>query len=62
MDENSASETGESEAERNNRNLSDLLQELRVAGLGVQVLFGLLSCRSPCASSSSTRWNELSIG
>ncbi|HEX4434472.1 MAG TPA: DUF6328 family protein [Acidimicrobiales bacterium] len=34
--------TGESEAERNNRNLSDLLQELRVAGLGVQVLFGFL--------------------
>ncbi|HWD54079.1 MAG TPA: DUF6328 family protein [Acidimicrobiales bacterium] len=36
------SPTGESEAERNNRNLSDLLQELRVAGLGVQVLFGFL--------------------
>jgi O-antigen/teichoic acid export membrane protein len=35
-------ETGESEAERNNRNLNDLLQELRVAGLGVQVLFGFL--------------------
>jgi O-antigen/teichoic acid export membrane protein len=34
--------THESEAERNNRNLSDLLQELRVAGLGVQVLFGFL--------------------
>ena len=29
-------------AERNNRNLGDLLQELRVAGLGVQVLFGFL--------------------
>jgi O-antigen/teichoic acid export membrane protein len=28
--------------ERNDRNLSDLLQELRVAGLGVQVLFGFL--------------------
>jgi O-antigen/teichoic acid export membrane protein len=37
-----AIETGETEAERNNRNLSDLLQELRVAGLGVQVLFGFL--------------------
>jgi O-antigen/teichoic acid export membrane protein len=37
-----ATATGESEAERNNRNLSDLLQELRVAGLGVQVLFGFL--------------------
>jgi O-antigen/teichoic acid export membrane protein len=32
----------ETEPERNNRNLSDLLQELRVAGLGVQVLFGFL--------------------
>ena len=32
----------ESRQERNRRNLSDLLQELRVAGLGVQVLFGFL--------------------
>jgi hypothetical protein len=32
----------ESEAERNDRNLMELLQELRVAGLGVQVLFGFL--------------------
>lgn len=32
----------ESISERNNRNLGDLLQELRVAGLGVQVLFGFL--------------------
>src|SRR5580698_26209 len=38
----SSGTTNESEAERNNRNLSDLLQELRVAGLGVQVLFGFL--------------------
>jgi len=38
----STADTGESEAERNNRNLSDLLQELRVAGLGVQMLFGFL--------------------
>ncbi|MGO8860880.1 MAG: DUF6328 family protein [Acidimicrobiales bacterium] len=30
------------EAERHNRNLADLLQELRIAGLGVQVLFGFL--------------------
>jgi Family of unknown function (DUF6328) len=36
------SERRESTAERNDRNLSDLLQELRVAGLGVQVLFGFL--------------------
>jgi len=32
----------ESEEERNDRNLGELLQELRVAGLGVQVLFGFL--------------------
>src|SRR5690349_23015194 len=32
----------ETEAERNDRNLIELLQELRVAGLGVQVLFGFL--------------------
>ena len=32
-------ETG---ARRNDRNLSELIQELRVAGLGVQVLFGFL--------------------
>ncbi len=40
-----ASETGrpgETEAERDDRNLIELLQELRVAGLGVQVLFGFL--------------------
>ena len=29
-------------AQRDSRNLNDLLQELRVAGLGVQVLFGFL--------------------
>jgi hypothetical protein len=32
----------ESEQERDDRNLAELLQELRVAGLGVQVLFGFL--------------------
>jgi len=32
----------ESEAHRDDRNLAELLQELRVAGLGVQVLFGFL--------------------
>ncbi len=32
----------ETEEERADRNLTDLLQELRVAGLGVQVLFGFL--------------------
>jgi glucose dehydrogenase len=33
---------GEPEAQRDDRNLAELLQELRVAGLGVQVLFGFL--------------------
>ena len=32
----------ESEAQRDDRRLAELLQELRVAGLGVQVLFGFL--------------------
>jgi hypothetical protein len=32
----------ESQAERDDRNFMELLQELRVAGLGVQVLFGFL--------------------
>jgi hypothetical protein len=32
----------ESEAERIDRNLAELLQELRVASIGVQVLFGFL--------------------
>ena len=38
----SADPHNESEAERADRNLAELLQELRVAGLGVQVLFGFL--------------------
>jgi hypothetical protein len=32
----------ESTAQRDDRNLAELIQELRVAGLGVQVLFGFL--------------------
>ena len=32
----------ESEAQRDDRNLAELLQELRISGLGVQVLFGFL--------------------
>lgn len=32
----------ESQEEREDRNLMELLQELRAAGLGVQVLFGFL--------------------
>lgn len=38
----SADPRHESEAQRDDRNLAELLQELRVAGLGVQVLFGFL--------------------
>jgi hypothetical protein len=37
-----ASARDETEAQRDDRNLAELLQELRVAGLGVQVLFGFL--------------------
>jgi Family of unknown function (DUF6328) len=32
----------ESAAQRDDRNLAELIQELRVAGLGVQILFGFL--------------------
>jgi O-antigen/teichoic acid export membrane protein len=38
----SAGRPDETPAERDDRNLMDLLQELRVATLGVQVLFGFL--------------------
>jgi hypothetical protein len=41
-DAEAAARPGETEAERDDRNLIELLQELRVAGLGVQVLFGFL--------------------
>jgi hypothetical protein len=37
-----ADDRQESTAQRDDRNLSELIQELRVAGLGVQVLFGFL--------------------
>ena len=39
---NAPDRPGETEAERDDRNLIELLQELRVGGLGVQVLFGFL--------------------
>lgn len=38
----SADPRNESQAQRDDRNLAELLQELRVAGLGVQILFGFL--------------------
>ena len=41
-DAGSPNPRNESEAERDDRNLAELLQELRVTGLGVQVLFGFL--------------------
>jgi Kef-type K+ transport system membrane component KefB len=37
-----AERPGETEAQRNDRNLAELLQELRVAAIGVQVIFGFL--------------------
>jgi Family of unknown function (DUF6328) len=50
-------ERDESEAERDDRNLGELLQELRVAGLGVQVLFGFL-----LSLPFTTRFTHLSHG
>jgi cation transport ATPase len=47
----------ETEAERDDRNLAELLQELRVAGLGVQVLFGFL-----LSLPFTTRFTKLSHG
>jgi hypothetical protein len=47
----------ESVAERDDRNLAELLQELRVAGLGVQVLFGFL-----LSLPFTTRFERLSHG
>ncbi len=42
MDGTAADPRAESEAQRDDRNLMELLQEVRIAGLGVQVLFGFL--------------------
>jgi Family of unknown function (DUF6328) len=50
----SRQETG---AQRDDRNLSELVQELRVAGLGVQVLFGFL-----LSLPFTTRFSQLSTG
>ena len=47
----------ESQAERDDRNLAELLQELRVAGLGVQVLFGFL-----LSLPFTTVFRQLSVG
>jgi MFS family permease len=47
----------ESEAARLDRNLAELLQELRVAGLGVQVLFGFL-----LSLPFTSRFSQLSPG
>jgi Family of unknown function (DUF6328) len=47
----------ESQPTRDDRNLAELLQELRVAGLGVQVLFGFL-----LALPFSARFTRLSPG
>ncbi len=50
----SRQETG---AQRDDRNLGELIQELRVAGLGVQVLFGFL-----LSLPFTTRFTQLSTG
>lgn len=47
----------ETQAQRDDRNLAELLQELRVAGLGVQVLFGFL-----LSLPFTNRFNRLSSG
>jgi hypothetical protein len=47
----------ESGAQRDDRNLNELIQELRVAGLGVQVLFGFL-----LSLPFTTRFSQLSVG
>jgi hypothetical protein len=47
----------ESAAQRDDRNLSELIQELRVAGLGVQVLFGFL-----LSLPFTTRFSQLTSG
>jgi MFS family permease len=47
----------ESQEQRDDRNLAELLQELRVAGLGVQVLFGFL-----LSIPFTTRFSKLSHG
>ncbi len=47
----------ETRAQRDDRNLSELIQELRVAGLGVQVLFGFL-----LSLPFTTRFGQLSTG
>src|ERR1041384_5331532 len=49
----------ESPDERADRRLIELLQELRVAGLGVQVLFGfLLSLRFTTKFGSAAAWQK----
>jgi hypothetical protein len=47
----------ETAAQRDDRNLSELIQELRVAGLGVQVLFGFL-----LSLPFTTKFGQLSDG
>ena len=42
MHEETENQRPESRAQRDDRNLTELVQELRVVGLGVQVLFGFL--------------------
>jgi hypothetical protein len=52
-----ADHRSESEAHRDDRNLAELIQELRVAGLGVQILFGFL-----LSLPFTVRFTQLSTG
>ncbi len=57
MQQQSQDPRNETEEERDDRNLAELLQELRVAGLGVQVLFGFL-----LSLPFTTKFSKLSQG
>jgi hypothetical protein len=57
MREETDDRPAESRAQRDDRNLGELVQELRVAGLGVQVLFGFL-----LSLPFTTRFGQLTAG
>ena len=58
LDERTPDDRHETEAERADRNLAELLQELRVAGLGIQVLFGFLLAMPFAARFSALSANQ----
>jgi hypothetical protein len=57
MREETGDRPAESRAQRDDRNLAELIQELRVVGLGVQVLFGFL-----LSLPFTTRFGQLTAG